>query len=565
VVGFVRGLPGKAAAAAAALGSKLQAKAREAWELLKAATRLGIDTAVGLVRDLPGKAQAALGGIGSRLVSSGRALIDGFISGIKGAFGRARQVVSDGLASIRDFFPFSPAKKGPFSGKGWVTYAGKSVGTAFTKAIATSLADGQPAVVKALDGLNKSLAKASEDAVKAEAKRLQKARKKENDRIRKWNRNRGKGVKAKTLLPTLTSDDATKQAKKNLKKPLAQIKDAEAIAKAQGRLTKTLWDDGKYKGAVKRWQGLNQGIVKLLQGLKASGAIRKDATKAVKGATLADIAKAQQQVTGALNAAKATLADLKKARDDLQSSVAGSLMGELDLGAVTGKGSGKLTFEGVAVQVSGLLAKVKKFTSKLKALGANGIPPALVQEVAALGTEKGIQVADALLSGTKTQVKALAADWSSLNSYSSKAGSYVADGMYKAGIDAQQGLVDGLLADSKKLDAAAKTLATKVTKAVKKELGIKSPSTVMRDQVGAWLAPGIADGIDPTPAVTAMRGLSAAVAGAWRPGELSGRYTNPDGVDRTGMTVNVHNQYPIAEPTSVTVDRALTTAGVMGL
>jgi hypothetical protein len=87
----------------------------------------------------------------------------------------------------------------------------------------------------------------------------------------------------------------------------------------------------------------------------------------------------------------------------------------------------------------------------------------------------------------------------------------------------------------------------------------------MRDQVGAWLAPGIADGIDPTPAVTAMRGLSAAVAGAWRPGELSGRYTNPDGVDRTGMTVNVHNQYPIAEPTSVTVDRALTTAGVMGL
>jgi tape measure domain-containing protein len=608
VVGFVRALPGKAAAAAAALGAKLKAQAVAAFTLLKEAHRTGIRAAVDLVRGLPDKARAALGNLGSTLMSSGRALIDGFISGIKSAFGRARDAVSSGLKSIRDFFPFSPAKKGPFAGKGWVTYAGKSLGSAFTKSIAKSLSAGQSGVVKALTDLNSALTTASEAAIKAEAKRLQAARRKANKAIVSDNEKLAKARDRKLAaadkikdskdraaakkkirtwysdnkkksLGTLTLDDAMKQAKKNLKGARGQITEAKKIAKAQGQITKTLWDDGKYTGGVKRWEGLNKGVTRLLKGLKANGQLRADASATVAKATLADIAKAQQAVTGALNAAKATLADLTKAHADLKSSVAGSLMGELDLGAVTGTGSGKLTFAGVANQVSGLLAKVKTFAVRLKALGKAGIPPALVREVASLGTEKGTQVADALLSGTKGQIKTLAADWTSLNDYSAKAGKYVADGMYGVGIQAQQGLIKGLQADEAKLKAAAKRMTDTLVKEMKKELGIKSPARKIRDQVGRFVPRGAVVGMDEglpgvraaaarmaEAAVPAWRDVTLRVPKVWQPGELAGDYSHA-GADRTGKTINinVHNEYPIAEKTSVTVDKSLTTAGVMGL
>jgi hypothetical protein len=34
------------------------------------------------------------------------------------------------LDSVRAFLPFSPAKTGPFSGKGWTLYSGRSIGDA---------------------------------------------------------------------------------------------------------------------------------------------------------------------------------------------------------------------------------------------------------------------------------------------------------------------------------------------------------------------------------------------------------------------------------------------------
>ena len=59
----------------------------------------------------------ALSGAGQWLVQSGKAIIDGLISGIKGAISGAKDAVSGALQSIRDLFPFSPAKEGPVLGQ----------------------------------------------------------------------------------------------------------------------------------------------------------------------------------------------------------------------------------------------------------------------------------------------------------------------------------------------------------------------------------------------------------------------------------------------------------------
>lgn len=75
-----------------------------------------------------------MNGIGN-LYNSGKSVLDSFISGLMEGFDKARNAVSDGIQSVRNFFPFSPAKEGPFSGKGWVTYSGLSIGPAFAKGI----------------------------------------------------------------------------------------------------------------------------------------------------------------------------------------------------------------------------------------------------------------------------------------------------------------------------------------------------------------------------------------------------------------------------------------------
>ncbi|AXH50396.1 tape measure protein [Mycobacterium phage Ollie] len=81
--------------------------------------------------ELPGMVKSALGDLGSFLVESGKALIAGFARGIEAgidlAVGAAQRVVG----AVRNLFPFSPAKEGPFSGRGWVSYSGQSVGEAF--------------------------------------------------------------------------------------------------------------------------------------------------------------------------------------------------------------------------------------------------------------------------------------------------------------------------------------------------------------------------------------------------------------------------------------------------
>lgn len=94
-----------------------------------------IGSMIGFVSGIPGEVMGVFSGVGSWLADSGRALIDGFTGGIKQAFSGALNVVKDGLNAIRSFFPFSPAKKGPFSGSGYTTFSGKALMGDFAEGI----------------------------------------------------------------------------------------------------------------------------------------------------------------------------------------------------------------------------------------------------------------------------------------------------------------------------------------------------------------------------------------------------------------------------------------------
>lgn len=91
------------------------------------------NSAVSFVRGIPGKIASILSGI--NLAASGKAMIDSFGNGITSAFGKVKDVVKKGLKAIRDLFPFSPAKEGPFSGRGYTTYSGQALMGDFGKSI----------------------------------------------------------------------------------------------------------------------------------------------------------------------------------------------------------------------------------------------------------------------------------------------------------------------------------------------------------------------------------------------------------------------------------------------
>lgn len=90
---------------------------------------------LGYIRSIPGRIIGIFAGAGSWLVNSGAALMNGFKQGILGAVESVKSAVSGALQKVRDFFPFSPAKVGPFSGSGYTSVSGEHLMRDFGESI----------------------------------------------------------------------------------------------------------------------------------------------------------------------------------------------------------------------------------------------------------------------------------------------------------------------------------------------------------------------------------------------------------------------------------------------
>ena len=79
------------------------------------------------VRAIPGRITGALGSLRDLLVNAGRNLISGLISGIKAMIPNLSGIMGSIAQTVRNFWPFSPAKVGPLSGSGDPLLAGQNV------------------------------------------------------------------------------------------------------------------------------------------------------------------------------------------------------------------------------------------------------------------------------------------------------------------------------------------------------------------------------------------------------------------------------------------------------
>ena len=230
-----------------------------------------------------------------------------------------------------------------------------------------------------------------------------------------------------------------------------------------------------------------------------------------------------------LDNARQKLRDLQDQFAQVRDTFQDQLRGELNLGSTVSE-EGTTTFDQVAANVSGLAAKMRTFAGLLKRLIAAGLPAALVQEVASLGTTEGIAVANALLSGTAQQRGTLIEDFASLQRSTTQIGNLLADQMFGAGIEAQKGLIKGLEANQAALIEAAKRIAKRITDEVKRELGIHSPSTVFQ-KIGEFITEGLARGIE-----SGTQRVNRAVSGLVDPDAVSNLNVPISGLASQGDT-----------------------------
>ncbi|ALJ20375.1 phage tail tape measure protein [Microbacterium sp. No. 7] len=96
--------------------------------------------AITFLRSIPDLVRGFFAGIGTWLVQSGRDLIQGFVDGIGDMIGAVGDAVGGVLDFARGFFPSSPAKRGPFSGAGWIQLltSGEAIGEQWAAGVLAS-------------------------------------------------------------------------------------------------------------------------------------------------------------------------------------------------------------------------------------------------------------------------------------------------------------------------------------------------------------------------------------------------------------------------------------------
>lgn len=133
---WVAELPGKIVSALMDLGPQLAQGAAEWFGGFVNGAKSTADAILEWGRRFPGELMGALGDMGNFLVNSGGALVDGFLKGIKQSWDKITGWVRKGMENLRGLWPFSPAKWGPFSGHGYVTYSGEAIVRDFADSMA---------------------------------------------------------------------------------------------------------------------------------------------------------------------------------------------------------------------------------------------------------------------------------------------------------------------------------------------------------------------------------------------------------------------------------------------
>lgn len=300
------------------------------------------------------------------------------------------------------------------------------------------------------------------------------------------------------------------------------ISSPSKVTKAQGRWIARGLIEG-LTGSQKQVRAASYKLVDIVRDA-LTGSREAKALKAInKGAGRLDwFAGWDAKIGAQLKTARKKLADLRKSRDKLSADVR---KGILESANITAQDTGgwPQTAESILAGLKQDTAAAQTFAKNLAILRKKGVRSDLIAQIAQAGVEQGGASAQALANANGGQIKQINAQQKALVSAAGQAGTTAGNAMYGAGIQAAKGLVRGLASHQKHIDAQMLKIAKSMKAAIRKALGIKSPSRVMAE-IGRYIPQGLVQGIEAgQPAVDkTMRNLvstpspsAAARSGSW--------------------------------------------------
>lgn len=261
--------------------------------------------------------------------------------------------------------------------------------------------------------------------------------------------------------------------------PAAAARALRAVRNAQKGLRearKTQAQIQKFAKQVAKQEITKDGrVAKLMKGLS------------VENATLADYAVARSKIAKKLEEANAELTEAVSMRDNYLTTVTDSLKSFASIMTTQGKMldgvEQQATTSDMIENLQGRLAQIKKFQENLKLLAAQGLNNDAYKQLVDAGVEEGGAFAQALVDGGYGAIQELNDVTGKINKVSESLGLQVSQRLYQAGVYAAEGLVAGLESQAARLDSAAARLGNSIAAAIKRSLGIKSPSTVLRNMM----------------------------------------------------------------------------------
>ena len=217
------------------------------------------------------------------------------------------------------------------------------------------------------------------------------------------------------------------------------------------------------------------------------------------------------------------LEDAAKKRDAIAAKIAAAKGFAADVTKNAREGAGlsnlgmepeQVTAGGIKAGLASKLAQIKQFTKYVDILAKKGLNKNLLRQILNMGPEQGYAYASALVGADKGTFKQINSLQGQLDKSTTTLGKLGADRLYDSGKNAGRGFLKGLEGQQKDIENLMVKIAKAMQKAIKKALGIKSPSTVMA-KLGAYSTQGLARGlVDGMPVLDqALAVVSGRVAG----------------------------------------------------
>ncbi|MCX5236239.1 hypothetical protein OG824_13620 [Streptomyces prunicolor] len=247
------------------------------------------------------------------------------------------------------------------------------------------------------------------------------------------------------------------------------------------------------KGLVKGLESQYDTVKKSLEGLTAqigAAKLSKTVTARLKAdqSKLTKLLSSYDAIQTKLDDARQSLAALKEAKADYAASVAQQIV---DAANVTTMEGG---FTGIIEQLTQARDQAKHFADVLAKLKKLGLNSEMFDQLAQAGPEAGMEAAEAILSAGQAGVDQVNELEKQIASAADKVGATASQVMYDNGIHMAEGLVAGLESQASKIEKQMLSIAASMVAAIKKALGIHSPSRVFA-RLGAFVGQGFSKGL----------------------------------------------------------------------